>query len=40
VREEAFVVLFRGVGGKTQLPTKPVRARRPRRRWQGSSSPV
>ncbi len=25
MREEAFIVLFRGVGGKTQLPTKPLR---------------
>jgi uncharacterized protein (DUF1697 family) len=25
MREEAFVVLFRGVGGKIQLPTKPLR---------------
>jgi uncharacterized protein (DUF1697 family) len=25
MREEAFIVLFRGVGGKTQLPTKRLR---------------
>jgi uncharacterized protein (DUF1697 family) len=26
MREKTFIVLFRGVGGKTQLPTKPLRA--------------
>jgi uncharacterized protein (DUF1697 family) len=26
MQEQAFVILFRGVGGATQLPTKPLRA--------------